>query len=287
MSKAHIRRAIVPAAGLGTRLHPLTLGTAKELLPLGRHPALVATLLEAKAANIRELVVVSSPRKEGLPRFLDAFPLCREFDVGIIEQPSPAGVLDAVERGLAVSLASAEAATADEPPTAVAVLFPDLVHLPDQTALSQLVLAHGQCGAALFGLREVAPDSLCAPTAAVRLAEPLTPSQRLEAKKSGRPLRLTGVTAATGAADELLTTFGQLHTPQLNAAIEAHCRPGGDRSRPLDDGKLLAALDDLASQGGLYGVLLDGEVVDTGTLPGYLDAAGRFLRGAARLRGLS
>lgn len=284
MSKSHIRRAIVPAAGLGTRLHPLTLGTAKELLPLGRYPALVATLLEAKAAGIRELVVVSSPRKEGLPRFLDAFPLCREFDVRIIEQPSPAGVLDAVERGLAVSFANAETAEAQ---TAVAVLFPDLVHLPDQTALSQLAVAHAQCGAALFGLREVAPNSLCAPTAAVRLAEPLTPSERLEAKKSGRPLRLTGITTATGAPGELLTTFGQLHTPQMNAAIEAHCRPGGDRSRPLDDGKLLAALDDLASQGGLYGVLLDGEVVDTGTLPGYLDAAGRFLRGAARLRGLS
>lgn len=283
MSGSCIRRAIVPAAGLGTRLHPLTLGTAKELLPLGSHPALVATLLEAQAAGIRELAIVSSPRKEGLPRFLDGFPLCRDFDVRIIEQPSPAGVLDAVERGLAVSFSSAQA----EPQTAVAVLFPDLVHLPDQTALSRLVSAHALCGAALFGLREAAPGSLCAPTAAVRLFEPLTPSQIAEARKTGRPLRLAAVGRASGAAGELLTTFGQLHTPQLNAAIEAHCRPGGDPSRPLDDGKLLAALADLASQGGLYGALLDGEILDVGTLPGYLDAAGRFLRGAARLRGLS
>ena len=36
--------AVVPAAGLGTRLLPLTLGVAKELLPLGAQPALAATL---------------------------------------------------------------------------------------------------------------------------------------------------------------------------------------------------------------------------------------------------
>ena len=86
-----LRRAIVPAAGLGTRLRPLTLGTPKELLPLGRYPGFVATLLEAAAAEVRELVVVSSPRKEGLARFLEDFELARKFDVRLTLQPAPRG----------------------------------------------------------------------------------------------------------------------------------------------------------------------------------------------------
>jgi UTP--glucose-1-phosphate uridylyltransferase len=275
-----ITRAIVPAAGLGTRLLPLTLGVAKELLPLGRHPALVATLLEAAAAGVRELVVVSSPGKEGLPRFLHGFELCRDFAIQIIEQPSPVGVLDAVERALPAPF------DVKAPP--VAVLFPDLVHLPDQTALVRLVAAYERCGAALFGLRLFSPASSCAPTTAVKLDEPLqTAAQLDEARASGRPLRIRGIGPARGVPGELLTTFGQLHSPALQALIEVHCRPAGDPSRPLDDGKLLLALGELAARGGLYGVLLDGEILDVGNLPGYLDAAGRFLRGAARLRGLS
>ena len=45
------RRAVIPAAGRGTRLSPLTLGVAKELLPLGAYPALAATLLEVLPAE--------------------------------------------------------------------------------------------------------------------------------------------------------------------------------------------------------------------------------------------
>ena len=65
-----VRVAVVPAAGLGTRLLPATLAVEKEFLPLGVHPALWATLLEAEAAGIEELVVVLSPGKERVRRFL-------------------------------------------------------------------------------------------------------------------------------------------------------------------------------------------------------------------------
>jgi len=273
VSGTAIRTAIIPAAGLGTRLYPLTLGTAKELLPLGRHPALVACLLEAAAAEVRELCVVSSPEKEGLGRFLSRYAMPAAFAVRIALQPEPAGVLDAVERGLS-------AAAAME--TAVAVLFPDLVHLPDQTALAQLCAAHAACGGAVFGLRIAAPGEPLASSAAVRLRE--TPEQLAEARASGRPLRIFGVGPATGAAGEILTTFGQIHTPSLGAAIAAHCRPSVEG--PLQDARFVMALDALAAAGGLFGVLLSGEVLDLGSLPGYLAASGRFLSGTARLRGL-
>lgn len=260
-----VRAAIVPAAGLGTRLHPLTLGVAKELLPLGDRPALASTLLEAEAAGIRELAVVVSPGKEGVRRFLDGFALARRFRIHLVEQPHPAGVLDAVERGQAALGAQDET---------VAVLFPDLLHLPDQTALKHLLAAHAEVGEALFGLRQVRAGDLATPTAAVRVTE-LPGKQALRVVELGRP---------TGAPGELLTTFGQLQTPALGRAIERCCRRQAGAT--LDDSGLLAALNELARAGELYGALLPGEVLDLGTLPSYLDASRRFLSGAGRLREL-
>ena len=160
------------------------------------------------------------------------------------------------------------------------MLFPDLVHLPDQTALARLVAAHAQVDKALFGLRFAAPGDLATPTAAVRLAEDLDPHAALP----DRPLRIAEVRRATGAAGELLTTFGQIQTAAMGQAIEACCRrPGGTQ---LDDGGLLEALNRLAAAGELHGLLLPGAVLDLGTLPGYLDASRRFLSGAAHLREL-
>src|ERR1051326_3097400 len=64
MSENRIRKAIVPAAGFGTRLHPLTKAIPKEMLPLGRKPVLQYVLEELKAAAIEEALLVISPGKE-------------------------------------------------------------------------------------------------------------------------------------------------------------------------------------------------------------------------------
>lgn len=274
-----VQTAIVPAAGLGTRLYPLTIGVAKELLPLGRYPAIVATLLEAVAAGVRELVVVVSPEKDGLRRFLARFELPgpNRMRIRVVAQKVPVGVLDAIECGYA------------DAALPCAVLFPDLVHLPNQTALQRLAVAHAACGAAVYGLRIAGPNEPVQSTLAVELAEPLTePAARSLARESGHPLRIARVRKlGVGGArpGELLTTFGQIETPKLREAISTHCRLRPDA--PLEDAHLLAALDALGAEGGLYGVLLPGEVLDLGSLPGYLEALSRFLDGTARLRELS
>lgn len=58
------RVAIVPAAGWGTRLRPLTDAVSKEMLPVGRKPALEHIVDELSAAGITQIVFVLSPRKE-------------------------------------------------------------------------------------------------------------------------------------------------------------------------------------------------------------------------------
>lgn len=275
-----MRAAVVPAAGLGTRLLPATLAIEKELLPLGRHPALCATLLEAQAAGITDLYLVLAPGKDGLRRFLDpdawgahapleALQPLRRLLAGLrihfVEQPGPLGALDAIERGLRLSGWPA------------AVLFPDLVQLPEQRALATLLAAHAACGEAIFGLYY--PD-------AVRHG----PSVRVELDGGGRPApteiavprRIAGVLPPRPGEAELRTTFGFVHTERMQEALDHVARVNGR----LDDGRYPGALDRLARAGGLYGVLLDGEIVDLGVVPGYLDAARRFAAGEARLRGL-
>jgi UTP--glucose-1-phosphate uridylyltransferase len=57
-------RAIVPAAGYGTRLRPLTRAIPKEMLPLGRRPVLEYVVQELKEAGIGRILFVVSPAKD-------------------------------------------------------------------------------------------------------------------------------------------------------------------------------------------------------------------------------
>ncbi len=60
--------AVIPAAGFGTRLRPLTNTLPKEMLPVGRHLALEQIVAEMQAAGITKIVFVLSPAKESLIR---------------------------------------------------------------------------------------------------------------------------------------------------------------------------------------------------------------------------
>lgn len=63
-----IESAIVPVAGLGTRLLPVSLANPKELLPLGRKPVLQWIVEELAASGIRRIILVTSPEKPPMDR---------------------------------------------------------------------------------------------------------------------------------------------------------------------------------------------------------------------------
>lgn len=62
---------LIPAAGYGSRLFPVTWGVPKELFPLGNKPAIDFLLEEAYEANIKDVIIVTSSRKETLFKYLN------------------------------------------------------------------------------------------------------------------------------------------------------------------------------------------------------------------------
>jgi len=68
--RTEINKAVVPVAGLGTRLRPLTTVVPKELLPLGRKPALAHIAVELRAAGITQALFIISESKPQIRAFL-------------------------------------------------------------------------------------------------------------------------------------------------------------------------------------------------------------------------
>ena len=72
--RAAIRKAVIPAAGLGTRFLPVTRSVPKELLPILDRPMLQYVVEEAAEAGITDVIVVTSPGKEGIAEYFSPRP---------------------------------------------------------------------------------------------------------------------------------------------------------------------------------------------------------------------
>ena len=67
-------KAIVPAAGLGTRLLPATKSMPKEMLPVGRKPVVQYVVEELQAAGLRQILIITGRRKRSIEDHFDADP---------------------------------------------------------------------------------------------------------------------------------------------------------------------------------------------------------------------
>ena len=112
-----VRKAVIPAAGLGTRFLPATKALAKEMLPIVDKPTIQFIVEEAKASGIKDILIVEGKQKRSIEDHFDSAPeleqnltkkhkykllkLVKETtDIGVnlffVRQPYPNGLGDAV-----------------------------------------------------------------------------------------------------------------------------------------------------------------------------------------------
>lgn len=142
-----VRRALVPAAGKGTRMQPFSLVVPKELVPLGGVPVIHRILDEAGGGGIEDVAVVLAPGKELLRRYLEIM-LARgawgDLRLHFLYQNEPTGLADAIAR--------CQDFCAGEP---FAVLLPDNLPLAEDYELGQLLRLHAASDRHVVGVLEL------------------------------------------------------------------------------------------------------------------------------------
>src|SRR6266542_2571815 len=166
-----VRKAVIPAAGLGTRFLPASKSIPKEMLPLVDRPTIEYVVEEAVRAGIRDILVVNGRGKGPIEDHFDRAPeleavleqkgkhellkqvqaLADLADLHFVRQPEPLGL------GHAVSMAREHVGQ-----ESFAVLLGDDVMIDDSALLRSMIEIHDREQASVIALLEVEPDEISA-----------------------------------------------------------------------------------------------------------------------------
>lgn len=167
-----VKKAIIPAAGLGTRFLPLSKVLAKELLPLGDVPLIEYSVKEAKSSEISQIIFVLSEKKKAI---LDYFKKAPKLE-NILKSRKQHDFLKKLKRiennfsGLSFSFTLQEKPLGDGDAVLTArklvrqqpcaVLFPDDLIEGKKPAIGQLLAIFKTCQKPVIGLKRIAKEKL-------------------------------------------------------------------------------------------------------------------------------
>ena len=262
-----VRKAIIPAAGHGTRLLPNTKSIPKEMLPLVDKPVIQYIVEEAVAAGIEKILIITNRGKSPIEDYFDYAPDLEERliadgklrDAQIVREVADMAdvyfVRQKETKGLGHAVWRARSFVNEEP---FAVLLGDDIMLAQTPVLKQLVTAAEANNCSAVAVRQVS-DELITKYSSVKLEEQL----------SERVFRISDMNEKP-TLEEKLSNYAILGryvlTPAIFDILE-HTAPGRNNEIQLTDG-----MKELCRREKMCAVDFEGRRYDTGNLKGYLEA---------------
>lgn len=265
-----ITKAVIPAAGLGTRFLPATKAMPKEMLPVVDKPAIQYVVEEAVAAGLTDVLMITGRNKNALENHFDR---ATELEA-TLEEKGDFQRLKKVEysndladmhyvrqgdpRGLGHAILRARMHVGDEP--FAVLLGDDLIDARD-VLLERMLQVQQERGASVIALMEVDPAQ--AHLYGIATVDPTDEDD---------VVRITGLVEkpAQGTAPSNLAIIGRyVLAPEVFDVIE-RTDPGKGGEIQLTDALLEMARDDIA--GGVFGVVFRGRRYDTGDRVDYIKA---------------
>lgn len=263
-----ITKAIIPAAGLGTRMLPVSAAVCKEMLPIVDLPAICHLVEEAANCGITDILIITNRGKDIMEDFFDLSP---EYEEALVAK----GKLDEIERlreiadmaniyflrqketrGLGHAVGRARSFVGDEP---FVVLYGDDIIFSKKPVCGQLMEVYEKYGRPVVGVKPVAPEQL-RKYCSLKVA-PIEGESRLTycTDMIEKPL--------PGQEFSNLSILGRvLLTPEIFDIIDG-LEPGVGGEYQLTD-----AIKKVAQAGGVYALEFEGDRYDLGSKVGFLKA---------------
>jgi UTP-glucose-1-phosphate uridylyltransferase/mevalonate kinase len=290
-----VRKAVIPAAGFGTRLFPATKATKKELFPIVDRdgiakPAILLIVEEVLKAGIDEVIIIV--QEYDLEAFQSFFNVqvtienynklprhFQEYAQRILEIGRHVSfVIQETQEGFEHAVYCAREAVGNEP--FLLMLGDHLYRSTGETSCAQqLIEAYNRHGISVLGLRRTPEDQIANFGTATgiwieedRLLNVTEFVEKPTVDYAENSLHVSGL-----PDDEYLTFFGQyIIKPQIFGYLEEHIT---HNVRERGEFQLTSALDRLRQEDGFLGLTMDGQRYDIGLPEYYLETLQTF-RGA-------
>lgn len=262
-----VRKAVIPAAGLGTRVLPATKSMPKEMLTIVDKPAIEYIVEEAVKSGITDILIITNRGKGVIEDHFDRSPELEDrllasgkkdvYDqvVSISKLANIFFIRQKETKGLGHAVSCARSFVGDEP---FAVLYGDDVIIGDDPACGQLIRAYEKYGKAVVGIKEVSREAI-SKYSSLKVA-PL----------EGNMYSCTDMVEKPKTDEDVLSLFSVLGrcvlTPDIFDILD-RTAPGAGGEIQLTD-----AMKTLARSVGMTGVDFTGKRYDMGDKLGILQA---------------
>jgi UTP--glucose-1-phosphate uridylyltransferase len=263
-------KAVIPAAGFGTRMLPATKAVPKEMLPVAGKPLIQYAVEEAVESGIETVIFVTRDHKSliqkhfVLDRELESFLGQRRLSASteLVDRLNDLADLRYVQQekplGLAHAISCARSLLGDDP---FVVLLPDVIMIHDEPVTLQLIRAYERQGGSIVAVREIELEEV------QRFG--VVQTEHSKAALGCKSVRLTGLVEkpSTGNAPSRFGIFGRY-------LLEATIWDAIEETEPDARGEvqLTDALNWLCREKPAYGLFFDGQHYDAGDRLGYLKA---------------